>query len=84
MSKEEYIEFFKSNVMPNQENNGPYDGWFNIPNWREMVSLRNDVLDETSIMHKTLKENGKYEKSIKQLEIITFEEFLEYKKNKNG
>tara|TARA_R110002126_G_scaffold272_1_gene1448 strand:- start:201 stop:458 length:258 start_codon:yes stop_codon:yes gene_type:complete len=77
--KDEYIEYFKNNVMPQQENNGPYDGWFNISNWEEMVSLRNEVEDETSLMAKSLKEQGVYEKSLEQLKIITIEEYIKSK-----
>ena len=85
--EEEYIEFFKKNVMPDGEfakydNNGPYDTYLGIPHWKEMLSLRNELMDNTSLVTQELKEKGKYEEALKQLKVITLEEFIEYK-NKN-
>ena len=82
--EEEYIEFFKKNVMPDGEFakngiNGPYDTYFGIPHWKEMLSLRNELMDETSPITQDLKEKEKYEEALSQLKVITLEEFIEYK-----
>ena len=82
--EEEYIEFFKKNVMPDGEFakngiNGPYDTYFGIPHWKEMLSWRNELMDDTSLYTQGLKEEGKYEEALSQLKVITLEEFIEYK-----
>jgi hypothetical protein len=73
--EEEYIEYFKNNVM--DDGTGPYDGYFGIPSWKECLVLRRDVLDRNSIMYSTLVDAGVWEESVKQLKIITFEEYIE-------
>lgn len=75
--KEEYIEYFKNTVMINiTENDSPYDGHFGIPNWKEVLSLRNEVMDTNSVIHRHLMKIGMYETSVEQLKIITFEEYI--------
>lgn len=36
-------------------------------------------MDNTSLVTQDLKEKGKYEEALKQLKVITLEEFIEYK-----
>ncbi len=62
--------------MPGQDNNnGPYDGWFRIPNWSEMVSLRNELKDPNSLLCKNL--TGDRDKMLDGLKIVTLEEYIE-------
>ena len=75
--KEEYIEYFKQTVMVNtDENNSPYDGYNGIPNWKETISLRNEIMDTTSNMYRHLINIGMYEVSVEQLRIITYKEYV--------
>jgi hypothetical protein len=75
--KEEYIEYYRNTIMVNTDiDDSPYDGFFGIPSWKETLALRNDVLDKTSEMHRYLIEIGQYEKSVEQLKIVTFKEYV--------
>lgn len=73
--KQGYIEYFKSNVMQGSENNGPYDGWFRIPNWKEVLSMRNELRDPNSLLCKHL--TGDRNKMLEGLKIVTLEEYIE-------
>ena len=72
--EEEYIEYFK-NVVGN--GTSPYDEWYGIPVWREALVLRRSVLDKSSIMYSVLVDMGVWEEKVKELKIITFEEYVE-------
>jgi hypothetical protein len=72
---EGYVEYFKNNVMIGQDNNGPYDGWFRIPNWREAVSLRKELRDPNSLLSENLV--GDRDKMLDSLKIVTLEEYIE-------
>ena len=78
--REEYTRFFNDVVCPNaKEWINPFDGYFGIPDWKEMVSLRNELNDETSLFTIYSKENGTFEQMKKMLQVITIEEYIEYK-----
>jgi hypothetical protein len=55
----------------------PYDEWYGIPVWRECLVLRRSVLDKSSIMYSVLVDMGVWEEKVKELKIITFEEYVE-------
>ena len=83
--REDYIKFFNDTVCPNaQEYINPFDGYYSIPTWKEMVSIRNELNDETSIFTKSVKESGNFEEMVKMLKVITIEEYIEFiNQNKN-
>lgn len=77
--REEYIQFFNDVVCPDaKEWINPFDGYYSIPTWREMVSIRNEINDDTSELTKHLKNKGLLEQYKKNLKVITLKEYIEF------
>ena len=78
--REEYIQFFNDVVCPDaKEWINPFDGYYSIPTWREIASIRNELNDDTSHFTKSVKDSGKFEEMEQALKVITIEEYIKSK-----